>query len=206
MRCCGLFVPSTDLSVFNVTVDPKAIEAAANDEATPPVSSEAPVLANEGPTASDDTNHEGNSDKASEWEVVHEEGDSHAVAEKASQAATASSAASKPSASLWPEVAERGDSHDTVDPTLGDDLYLHQDDHEAGNATATTAAAAAASTTDADSNLGTATKPASTKVTRPLEKQPIETAAISLVPTKKTKQKSKRVKFRSAVARKRKSG
>ena len=173
--------------MFNVTVDPTAIEAAENETLNPEDTADLaePLTQKTTASAGDNLNAESGGQKDSDETVV---------AEKQSQVATSSSA--KELVSVWPNKEVRQDSQDVVDQTLDDAFYMHHDNNEADDD-------AAGSTTGGSINVEAGTNGEPTF--RPAVQKTTEPAAISLVPTK-TKQKTKRVKFRSAAARKRKSG
>ena len=172
--------------MFNVTVDPMAIEAAENEALNPEDTTDLAEPVTQKTAASVGDNRIADSGGRKDSDTV--------VAEKQSQIATSSSA--EELVSVWPNKEVRHDSQDVVDQTLDDAFYMHHDNNEADDD-------AAGSTTGGSINVEAGTNGEPTF--RPAVQKTTEPAAISLVPTK-TKQKTKRVKFRSAAARKRKSG
>ena len=172
--------------MFNVTVDPTAIEAAENETLNPENTADLaePLTQKTAASVGDNLN-------AEIW--GQKDSDETVVAEKQSQVATSSSA--KELVSVWPNKEVRHDSQDVVDQTLDDAFYLHHDNNEADDNTA-------GPTTGVNVEAGTGGEP----TFRPAMQKTTEPAAISLVPTK-TKQRTKqKTKFRSNAARKRKSG
>ena len=171
--------------MFNVTVDPMAIEAAENEALNPEDTTDLAEPVTQKTAASVGDNRIADSGGRKDSDTV--------VAEKQSQIATSSSA--KELVSVWPNKEVRHDSQDVVDQTLDDAFYLHHDNNEADDNTA-------GPTTGVNVEAGTGGEP----TFRPAMQKTTEPAAISLVPTK-TKQRTKqKTKFRSNAARKRKSG
>jgi hypothetical protein len=213
----GLYFPSInplDLSVFDVVVDAKAIEAAANQ--APPVHE---------PNDTDDPYTSGKNkrntqhDADKDGEVVIEEDADGPVIEGRSNGGVLPSA---PAASIWPDDEDHGHDAgaDFAEPSM-EEFFFHQEDDppveeeesatcdnddqtptqqqeptasSSSNTDATEPATATATSTSSLPHTATAAEP-------PSEKLPA--VGIALVPTKSA-QKSKRAKFRSVATRKRK--
>jgi hypothetical protein len=117
-----MFACATDLSVFNVEVDPKAIEAAANDE--PPVYEPTDVEPKEAEGADKIVRKNGSQDQ---WEEVVEED-----ADEEARAAAAESKASQLQ-SIWPtnEAEKEPHQHEQMDfpePSMEDFFHEQEGD------------------------------------------------------------------------------
>jgi hypothetical protein len=199
------------LSVFDVVVDAKAIEAAANQ--SPPVHE---------PNDTDDPNTNGKNKRNTQHyvdkdgEVVIEEDADGPVMEGRSNGGVLPLA---PAASIWPDDEDHGHDAgaDFAEPSM-EEFFFHQEDdppvEEEESATRDNddqiptqqePTASSSSNTDAtEPTTATATSSlphTATAAEPPSEKLPA--LGIALVPIKST-QKSKRAKFRSVATRKRK--
>lgn len=168
-----------DLSVFDVEVDAKAIEAAANEEPIPyePTNLEpTPTEEPEDKGEPNDANGEG------DMEVVEE--DAEAELPQVTMPTAASARFSAEQQTLWPEEDQNTAAGEFPEPSM-EDFFLEHEDPEH---------------TDQDHH-GMASKPKESSAPSPTKVAAAEPASLSLVPNKKTKSK-KRPKFRSAPRKK----
>jgi hypothetical protein len=166
------------LSVFNVEVDDKAIEAAANEEPIP----YEPTNIDPEPTEESGEKNVANVNGQAQWEVVEE--DTQAEVPQPTAASVRFSAEQQ---TLWPSYEEDQSeaAGEFPEPSM-EDFFHEQDDPE-------------------QAQMGASTESAKTRDANPSSpsKAAAEPAALSLVPNKKNTSKTrKRPKFRSAARKK----
>jgi hypothetical protein len=200
-------INSADLSVFDVVVDAKAIEAAANQ--APPVHE--PNDTEDPNTSSKNKRNTQHADK--DDEVVIEEDADGPVMEGRSNGGFLPLA---PAASIWPEDEDHGHdaAADFAEPSM-EEFFFHQEDDppveedesptgDNDNKTLTQQQEPTASSSNSRTTepaTATSPRPHTAAAEPPSEK--LTAVGIALVPTKSA-QKTKRAKFRSVATRKRK--